>query len=489
LELQICREPSKGWGRIQAARVPGWRAALQLEDAVINFSSPRRRNAGLARQVALAVVLASGTAVLTVPGFTDAAYAQKKKKKDEEAAPAAPAYSKEFVAAYQAAETALKAPGADAAALKPQVLALVPLAVSGDEKLALGGMMFNSGITAKDQALQLQGAETMLSSGKVKVEEEGRFTFVAFQLANALNQYEKARTHLEKAIALNYTAPNLTASDLQMNLAELDFSQERFAEGLAFLSEAIAQRKAAGQPIDPRWYRRGVSVAYTNEIVPQVYEFVQGWVIDDPSPENWRDAVNLTRNLNDFEPAVMLDLLRLGKRLGTLKEKNDYIFYIEAADTRRLPQEVKEVIEEANASGVIPKGSDTWVDDQLRLATGFIANDRADLPALDRDANAASAQARTVVAAADAFLSYGQYAKAAGFYEKGLGMTGVDRDQVLTRLGIAQIGAGNFAAARESLGKVSGVRGPVAMLWSAYAAQQGAAAMPKEMMAEEQASM
>jgi hypothetical protein len=132
---------------------------------VINFSSPRRRNAGLARQLALAVVLASGTAVLAVPGLTDAAYAQKKKKKDEEPAPAAPAYSKEFVAAYQAAEAALKAPAADAAALKPQVLALIPLAVSGDEKLALGGMMFNSGITAKDQALQLQGAETMLTSG------------------------------------------------------------------------------------------------------------------------------------------------------------------------------------------------------------------------------------------------------------------------------------------------------------------------------------
>lgn len=443
---------------------------------MISFSLPRVRNAGLARQLALAAALATGTAMLAVPGFTDAAHAQKKKKNDEKAGAAAPVYSEAFVTAYQAVETALAAPGADVAAIKPQVLALVPIAASPDEKLALGGMLFNTGITAKDQAMQLQGAETMLTSGKVKVEDEGRFTFVAFQLSNALGQYDKARTYLQKAIDLNYSAPTVTTADLQMNMAELFFTEERYVEGLEFLSDAIAQSKAQGQPIDPRWYKRGVSVAYTNEVVPQVYEFVQNWVIDDPTPENWRDAVNLTRNLNDFEPAVMLDLLRLGKRLGTLKEKNDYIFYIEAADTRRLPQEVKEVIEEANASGVIPKGSDSWVDDQLRLAGGFIANDRAELPVLERDANAASAQLRTVAAAADAFLSYGEFAKAAILYEKSLGMAGVDRDLALTRLGIAQIGAGNTDVARETLAKVSGVRAPVAMLWSAYAAQQGGAA-------------
>ena len=57
-----------------------------MEDAVTNLSSPRRPKllaGGFARQLALAVALASGTAVLAVPGFTDVAYAQKKKKKDE----------------------------------------------------------------------------------------------------------------------------------------------------------------------------------------------------------------------------------------------------------------------------------------------------------------------------------------------------------------------------------------------------------------------
>ncbi|MBU7579386.1 MAG: hypothetical protein KAF27_02785 [Porphyrobacter sp.] len=441
-----------------------------------NISSPRRSNS-LARQLALAVALASGTAMLAVPGFTDAAHAQKKKKGEEAAAPKA-AYTEAFVKAYQPIDAAIKAPGADINALKPQVLGLASLAATPDDKLALGGLMFNVGITGKDYPLQLQGAELMLASGKVKPEEEGRFNLVAFQLASELKQFDKARSYLQRAIDLNYSAPNLTASDLQMNMAEIDFSQERFVEGLQYLSDAIAAKKASGQPVDQKWYRRGVSIAYTREIVPQVYDFVQGWVIDYPTEDNWRDAVNLTRNLNDFEGPVLLDLLRLGKKVGTLKEKNDYIFYIESADPRRLPFEVKTVIEEANAKGAIPKGSDTWVEEQYKTVSGLIVQDKAALPTLERDANAPAARLRTVIAAGDTFLSYGEYAKAAGFYERSLSMPEVDRNLSLTRLGIAQIGAGDIAAAQATFAKVEGVRTPIARLWSAYAEQQAGAGAP-----------
>lgn len=430
-----------------------------------------RRPARLARQLALAVALASGTALLAVPGLTDAAYAQKKKKGDQAEAGKA-VMSKEFVTAYNAVDTALKAPNANVAALQPQIDALVPLAISGDEQSALGGLLYNAGITANDLKMQLRGMEMLLASGKTAVTDVPKYNFVAFQIANSLNQYEKARGYLQKAIDLNYTAPNVTATELQLTMAELYFSEDNHVQGLAYLEDAIAARKAQGQPVDPRWYRRGVSVAYTNQVVPQVYDFVQGWVIDNPTPEVWRDAVNLTRNLNEFEPAVMLDLLRLGKKVGTLTEMNDVIAYIETADVRRLPKEVRDVIETAFATGKIAPGADSYVDDQLRQSKTLMAEDKAALPALERDAKAPTAQLRTVLAAGDAFLSYSEYAKAVGFYERALTMPGVDRNLALTRLGIAQIGAGDTAGARTTLAQVSGPRSPVAMLWSAYAQTQ-----------------
>jgi tetratricopeptide (TPR) repeat protein len=444
----------------------------------------RRRPANLARQLALALALASGTALLAVPGFTDAAYAQKKKKKDDAAEASKPVYSKAFVDAYQPLDATLKAPGADAAALKPQVLALLPLAVSADERLALGGMIFNTGINAKDPAMQLQGAEMMIGSGKIAASEEGRFNLVAFQVAGNLKQHEKSRGFLQRAIDLGYTAPNLSLDDLRINMAESYFAEGRNVEGLAYLSEQIAAHKASGTPVDVRWYRRGVAVAYSNEIVPQVYDFVSGWITDHPSPEAWRDAVNLTRNLNDFEPQSLLDLLRLGREVDTLKDKNDYIYYIEAADARRLPQEVKDVVDAAYSKGVIPKGSDTYVDEQYKIASGRIAADRASLPALERDANAGTVAYRTVFAAGDAFLNYGEYGKAATYYQKSLTMPGADRDLVLTRLGIAQMLAGDAGAAAGSFAQVGGARAPIAKLWGAYAAQKQAMMAKDAMPAE-----
>jgi hypothetical protein len=74
---------------------------LTLEDVLMSFSSPLRRNANLARQLALAVVLASSATVLAVPGFADAAHAQKKKKKDDKPEEVKAVYSEAFVAAYQ----------------------------------------------------------------------------------------------------------------------------------------------------------------------------------------------------------------------------------------------------------------------------------------------------------------------------------------------------------------------------------------------------
>lgn len=435
-----------------------------------NLSSTLRRPHGIARHFALAIALASGTALLGTLGFADAAHAQRKKDKKEEAKPA---YSKEFVAAYQPIETALSAPGADVAALKPQILALLPLAISPDEQRAAGGVVYNAGVTGSDPALQMQGIAMLIGSGKVPPEEIGRYNFTAYQIANAQKDFAKARQYLQAAIDSNFTTEQIKTADLEITMAESYFSEGQYNTGLDYLSKAIEARKAQGQPVDAAWYRRGITVAYTNKVVPQIYDLVVDWVADYPTPDNWRDAVNLTRNLNQFEGAEALDLLRLARRVGTLKDKQDYIIYVEAADARRLPKEVKDVIEQGYSSGAVSK-DDMYIADSLSTANGRIAADRADLPALEKDASAPNAQLRTVTAAGDAFLSYGEYAKAATFFEKSLNMAGVDRNLSLTRLGIAQVGMGDHAAAKASFAQVQGARAPIAKLWAAYATEQGA---------------
>lgn len=426
-----------------------------------------------AHHLALAVALATGTAVVAGALFPAEAHAQRKKKeKDKEAQSASqPQYSKEFIEAYQPVNTALAAEGADAAALLPQARSVIPLATSPDEKLASGGLIYNAGLKAADRAAQLEGMQIMLSSGNLPAAEVGQYNFIAYQLAAALNQFGEARTYLQAAIDANFTSESVSVDDLQIAMAESYFSNEEYVEGLDYLIRAIESRKAQGLAVDERWYRRGITVAYQNEIVPQIYDVAIDWIGEFPSPDNWRDAINLARNLNDFQPQEILDLLRLSRELDALSEKNDYIYYIEAADARRLPLEVKEVIEEGYESGAVGR-DDTYVAESLSIASSRISADRADLPALERDAGAADAGLRTVVAAGNAFLSYGEHEKAVRFFQKSLGMPGVETNEVLTRLGIAQVGTGNYAAAQETFAKVTGNRLPIARLWAAYADAQ-----------------
>ncbi|MEL7189619.1 MAG: hypothetical protein AAGK17_08725 [Pseudomonadota bacterium] len=439
-----------------------------MTTSIARISSARKPFSGLA----LAIALATGSAVIATALMPAEAHAQRKKdkkKKDDK-----PDYTREFVDAYSPVDAALKAEGADATALAPQVMALVPLAVTPDDKNALGGLMFNTGVGAQDRAMQLEGMELMLESGKVAFDRAPRFNFIAYQLANAQGDFGKARNYLQQAINLNFSSENVSSSDMQILMAESFFSAEQNVEGLNFLSTAIESRKNQNLDVPDNWYRRGIQIGYNNQITPQVYDFVLGWIADYPSATNWKDAVNLTRNLNEFENNEILDLFRLSRKVDALNDSADFDYYVEAADARRLPKEVKDVIEAGYASGNVSRDN-SYLSEALETANGRIASDRADLPALEADARKSSAQLRTVTAAASAFLSYGEYGKAAELYTKALGMPGVDTAEATMRLGIAQAGQGDFAAAKETFAKVSGNRSPIAKLWGVYAEAQSPA--------------
>ncbi len=455
------------------------RSTFQEATPMISLLSRTRTSS-----LALALALATGSAVVATAIMPAEASAQRARDRDRDRDRDAAAaesdgggYGDEFRAIYVPLDEALKAEGASVAALRPQIDALIPVLNTNDEKIAGGGLIFNAGISGSDRSLQLQGMEIMLASGKVPAEQVGRYNFIAYQLLNEQDDYTRARHYLQGAIDNNFTTATISAPDLRIAMAESFFSSNDLTAGFEYLEDAIAERKALGLAVEEQWYRRGVTMAYENEIVPTVYEFTALWIAAYPSSDNWRDAVNLTRNLNEFEGGEILDLFRLSRRVGALQDASDFDYYVEAADPRRLPKEVKDVITEGMASGVV-SDNNLFISEALTIANGRIASDRADLPALERDAMAGSAGLRTVMAAGNAFLSYDEFGKAAGFFQRALGMPGVNTAEALTRLGISQVGSGDYAAARTTFAQVQGKRLPIAQLWTAYATQMEAASAP-----------
>ena len=294
---------------------------------MITFFSRKRTSS-----LALAIAMATGAAVATTAVMPTEASAQRKKKKDESDGGG---YSKEFIAVYQPLNELMGTEGSDLASQRAQFDALAGLLNTPDEKIAGGGLMFNSGVRLQDPALQLKGMEAMLASGMVEAANTGRYNFIAYQLADRQNMVAKARTYLQAAIDNNFTADNINPASLRIAMMESYFGNSEFDAGIKYLNDAIAEQKAAGQTVDEAWYRRGISVAYENELTPAVYEIAAMWLSDFPSETNWRDSINIARNLNNFTPAEMLDLFRLSRQTGALNTASDYDFYIEVADARR----------------------------------------------------------------------------------------------------------------------------------------------------------
>jgi len=422
------------------------------------FTRLARKN-GAASTFALAIALATGAAV-GVTAFEAPASAQKK-----------PKYSKGFIAAYTPLQEALGAETPDEAAIKAAIPGVVAAIENEDDRYAAGGAIVGASQKINDLGLALQGLEMMLASGKVAPEQLGMFNLQAGQIAYNRSEYEKSRGYLRAAINAGYTENNPEGI-----IAESYFAEERDAEGLAYLESVIEARKSAGQSVDEAWLQRGLAVAYRGSMKEQAQKFA-GWYVNDyPSETSWRDAIAILLNTGGYENPAILDLLRLGRKTGSLNTGQLYMEYVDAADYRRLPAEVVSVIDEGKQKGFLP-ADDPYVNDTRNQAAERVAADRADMSNLIGDARASGATLRTVMAAGDALLSLGQPAEAEEFYVKAAGMGSAETPMALTRLGIAQFDQGKFAEAEATFNKVEGARKPIANLWAIYTAQQAADTM------------
>lgn len=369
--------------------------------------------------------------------------------------------------ARTAYDAAVKALGDKLTAEKAQLEQLRAAGTTPDDKFAYGQLAFALGKVAEDKAMQRDGLAASVASGKLGPEQAAEFNFFVGALSFDMRDYATARTALQAASAAGYAK-----NDVDGMLAESYFNDNQALEGLKVLEAAIA-KKGGNPPED--WLRRGEVVSYNAKLPDQAANFGAQLVRNYPTTQNWALAIAVMRDLVRYPSQDMIDLLRLMDRTNSYMESRDYVEYIEAADARRSPGEVLKVLNAGIASGKLKMG-DVFVNEAKTIATGRLAQDKASLPGLERDARAANSTPLIAMAAADAFLSYDQSAKAAELYQLALAKPGVDTAKALTRLGIAQVDMGQFAAAQDTFAKVTGPRKAMAQLWSAYVATKAASA-------------
>lgn len=406
-------------------------------------------------RAALAMALSLGTVGMVAATATPAMAAQKKKSGGGE-------YSKQFIEVYQPMS---KTAETDPASVKAQVPSLTALIASDDEKLAGGQLVYNLGAKTQDQAMQYQGLKLMIESGKLPAESQATVYLAGGQLGYNQKDYANARTYLQQAATLTPNDPAIPAT-----MAEVYVQEKNYAEALNSIDKAMKLRAAAGEaPTDTNAFR-GLAIAANNGLNDQAALWAVRVLESRPRPEYRTEAYKVLSALSRYTKDEELDLLRLMYRADALSMPQQYSAYLEQADARRRPAEVKALVEKGIAAGIL-KPSGSLAADELG-----IAKTRYDTVLKELNADAASASGMAALNIADTYLGYRKSAEAETLYRKAAGsLTGAEKDRALTGLGIALADQGKYADAKAAFEQITtGNRSQLARLWIAYVNNQSA---------------
>lgn len=434
--------------------------------------------------MALMLALAGTTAVsLALP--IDGAFAQRADKKGKKGKEEAPEMelSPEFRNSFAAAQTAFGA--SDLVTAETSLTQAAAVAVSPDEKYLTGKMMLQIGLKKQDEAMQMKGVETALTSGKATESEIRTFNSFIGEKALVKNDFTRARTYLTAAVQAGQTSPvNL------FQLAEAHFGEAiaksggrsidatnapLAAQGLPYLQRAVEAQLAGDKQYAPSWAKRGFQIARATKSDSTTW--AQLLLRADSGKGAWNEVVRAVQGDNrNFTSEQSLDAMRLLRMVGGLSSASDYQEYIEAAGAARRPTEVIALIEEGKAAGIITDGNATFKE-ALATATTNRGEYVATLPESIRDSRG-KATATVTLATADALLANKQYAEAEELAGIALTKNVADKERAMMVQAIAQVAQGKYDPAKQTLASVTGVRAPLAKLWTLYIDQKSGAAAP-----------
>lgn len=400
--------------------------------------------------LALGAVAASGPAIAA--------------KKEKEAKPAAMELSPKVREGAVAAQKALAAN--DFATAKTAIAAAEPEIKTPDDKLIVGQLYLQVAQKGQDQALMPKAVDMMIDSGKAPPEMLSQLQLVKGKMAYQAKDYAKAEQAMLAAQQAGSNDP-----DLVPVLVSAMHEQGKDDAALQLLSQTIDKQQAAGQQVPEAWYQRGVAIGYGAKgpakaaLAPATADLARKWVAAYPTKSNWRDSLIIYRDSNKLDPDTEVDLYRLLYATGGMKGERDYMDYVLATYLRN-PGEAQTVLNAGVSAGQVnPAGKNA---SEIKGIVGAkVAADKASLPAGDKSARAA-ANGKVAQNVADAYLGYGEWAKAADLYKVAIQKGGTDPNVVNVRLGMALAKGGDAAGAKAALGQVTGPRKQLADLWTVY---------------------
>jgi hypothetical protein len=351
-----------------------------------------------------------------------------------------------------------------------QVEALLPAAQAAaqgtDARYLVARIQLALALERRNDALKATALDTLIASPLSSPEELPRYINARAEMAFAAQDFAGAERLYQRLLQLTPGDQRITN-----NLAVIRRRMVAAPGGLDALLQTIAAAETGGGRAEEALYRQARDTAYTQRD-RRAAEFALRLARHYPTAANWRDAINVHREMADSAGAHTLDRLRLMRAVGALTTPNDYLAFAQALEQAGLPGETKAVLDEGISRGVIRAGDPAAVQ-MLATANRRIGEDRAGLPGQIRQARSAPA-GRLARAAADALYGYGRYGEAAELYRAAMTKTGEDSNLLNLRLGAALAMAGDRAGAETALRAVTGGSSALAQIWLSWLASRPA---------------
>lgn len=394
---------------------------------------------------ALGIALAFGGVAVAAPAHA----AQEKAEKQPERK-----FSKEARPSLAKLQEALKA--GDDAAFQAALAEAQAAAQNADDRYAIAQFQLSHASKTGDDAEKLAAVTALLQSGgATEAEIPTIYANIGALQFNAEN-YAAAAEAFRKVVELQPDNP-----DAKNNLAAA-LSRSNPKEAAKTLLQAIEASKAAGETPSEETYKQALSMAYENNM-PEAIVISREIAAAYPTPENWRNALGIYREMKNPTGDANLDLMRLMRVTKALNSERNYYELADVANTKGLPGEAKAVLEEGIAAGAIDANKPVFKE-ILGSTSGKIADDKASLAGLEKKAMASSS-GTLALNTGEAYYGYGDYAKAAALFRAALQKGGVDANVANMRLGMALAQAGQKAEAEAAFKAVTGANADIAAYW------------------------
>lgn len=398
---------------------------------------------------AMAIALAGGVAMGSTAATSESAYAQDN--------------SRGFAEAYGPIAEMVQPEAANYEGARAQIPTLLAAIENEADRNVAGNLVLNIGNNLSDPVLQRQGLELMLESGLVAPEQVGQFNWFVGSLAFNAEDYAAARTSLLAAEAAGFSDPE---ADLVALVAETYTREDNVPAAYDYVMQQVAAAEAAGTAPREGWLLSTLQRTYDYDMAEQALATSEKLVEHYPTQNNWVNTLQVVNALYELEPDARVDMYRLMHTTDALTQRPEFVRYIEDLDPRVMANEVQDVLASGMTAGIFTAG-DTYYTEVKEIADTRAAQDRSGLEGIVGDGE--SGDAVDAMSAGDVLFSVDDYARAEALYSLAL-QKGADANTANTRIGIAQVQQGNYAAAIETLGMVDGARTPVARMWAAYAA-------------------